>query len=79
MSTKQLMFGDAALTGPVVRGDADTVVRHIDEIGNVSPQTSDLYVALARATARRAVDAHLLDPAVGDAVLDAIEGVEGEE
>ncbi len=45
----------------------------------MSPQTSDLYVALARATARRAVDAHLLDPAVGDAVLDAIEGVEGEE
>ena len=71
-----LRLGDAALTGPVVRGDADTVVRHIDEIGNVSPQIADLYVALARATTRRAVDAHLLSAADGDTVLEAIEGVE---
>jgi predicted short-subunit dehydrogenase-like oxidoreductase (DUF2520 family) len=71
-----LRLGDAALTGPVVRGDAETVVRHIDEIGNVSSQTADLYVALARATARRAVDAHLLPPADGDVVLEAIEGLE---
>jgi predicted short-subunit dehydrogenase-like oxidoreductase (DUF2520 family) len=71
-----LRLGDGALTGPVMRGDAETVVRHIDEIGNVSPQTADLYIALARATARRAVDAHLLAAAEGDALLEAIEGLE---
>jgi predicted short-subunit dehydrogenase-like oxidoreductase (DUF2520 family) len=71
-----LRLGDAALTGPIVRGDAETVVRHIDEIGNVSPQTADLYVALARATVRRAVDAHLLSSAEGDVVLEAIEAIE---
>ena len=74
-----LRLGDNALTGPVMRGDAETVVRHIDEIGNVSPQSADLYVALARATARRAVDAHLLRPDEGDAILDAIEGAEDDQ
>lgn len=73
-----LRLGDDALTGPVMRGDAATVARHVDEIGNVSPQTADLYVALARVTARRAVDAGLLSEAEGDAVLEAIEAAEGE-
>ena len=73
-----LRLGDQALTGPAMRGDADTVARHIDEIGNVSPQSADLYVALARVTTRRAVDAGLLREAEGDVVLDAIEGAEGD-
>ncbi len=73
-----LRLGDQALTGPAMRGDADTVARHIDEIGNVSPQSADLYVALARVTTRRAVDAGLLKEAEGDVVLDAIEGAEGD-
>jgi predicted short-subunit dehydrogenase-like oxidoreductase (DUF2520 family) len=73
-----LHLGDQALTGPVMRGDAATVARHIDEIGNVSPQTADLYVALARVTVRRAVDAGLLRESDGDAVLDAIEDAEDE-
>jgi predicted short-subunit dehydrogenase-like oxidoreductase (DUF2520 family) len=73
-----LQLGDQALTGPVMRGDAATVARHIDEIGNVSPQTADLYVALARVTVRRAVDAGLLRESEGDAVLDAIEDAEDE-
>lgn len=74
-----LRLGDQALTGPVMRGDAATVARHVDVIGDVSPQTADLYVALARATARRAVDAGLLSEADGDAVLEAIEGSSGAE
>lgn len=73
-----LRLGDQALTGPAMRGDADTVARHIDEIGNVSPQSADLYVALARVTTRRAVDAGLLKEAAGDIVLEAIEGAEGD-
>lgn len=71
-----MRLGDNALTGPVMRGDAETIIRHIDEIGNVSPQDADLYVALARATARRATDAHLLSADDGDAILDAIESAE---
>jgi predicted short-subunit dehydrogenase-like oxidoreductase (DUF2520 family) len=71
-----MRLGDNALTGPVMRGDAETVARHIDEIGNVSPQNADLYIALARVTVRRAVDARLLSTADGDGVLEAIEAAE---
>jgi predicted short-subunit dehydrogenase-like oxidoreductase (DUF2520 family) len=74
-----LRLGDRALTGPVMRGDAETVAAHIDVIGNVSPQTADLYVALARATARRAVDAGILGADQGEAVLEAIEGLEDDQ
>lgn len=71
-----LRLGDAALTGPVVRADTDTVARHVDEIGNVSPQAADLYVALARETARRAVASRLLSIDDGDAVLEVLEAPE---
>jgi predicted short-subunit dehydrogenase-like oxidoreductase (DUF2520 family) len=39
----------AALTGPVARGDLETVVRHIDAM---PPDERDLYRALARAALR---------------------------
>jgi predicted short-subunit dehydrogenase-like oxidoreductase (DUF2520 family) len=56
-----LVAGDAALTGPVVRGDVETVRAHLAEISMVAPATLDSYVALARATANRAVlDGRLL-------------------
>ncbi len=47
--------GDAALTGPIVRGDLNTVRAHLDEITAKAPQTMASYVALARATLARAV------------------------
>jgi predicted short-subunit dehydrogenase-like oxidoreductase (DUF2520 family) len=47
--------GDAALTGPIVRGDAGTVAAHLADIDANAPQTLDSYVALARATLQRAV------------------------
>jgi predicted short-subunit dehydrogenase-like oxidoreductase (DUF2520 family) len=47
--------GDAALTGPIVRGDLGTVRAHLDDIARNAPQTLASYVALARATLDRAV------------------------
>ncbi len=47
--------GDAALTGPIVRGDLNTVRAHLDEIARSAPQAMDSYVALGRATLARAV------------------------
>lgn len=53
--------GDAALTGPIVRGDVQTVAGHLDDILVWAPQTLDSYVALARATLARVVpDGRLL-------------------
>jgi predicted short-subunit dehydrogenase-like oxidoreductase (DUF2520 family) len=56
-----LSYGDAALTGPIVRGDVETVRAHLKEIAASAPDTVDAYVAMARATANRAVlDGRLL-------------------
>lgn len=67
-----LREGDAALTGPVVRGDAGTVARHLEAIGSVSPQTRSAYLALARLTAERALDAGLLDAVRAEPLLDVL-------
>ncbi len=56
-----LLYGDAALTGPIVRGDAGTVQAHLEDIAANAPQTLSSYIAMARATLSRAVaDGRLL-------------------
>lgn len=56
-----LAQGDAALTGPIVRGDVNTVRAHLADISANAPQTLASYVAMARATLDRVVtDGRLL-------------------
>jgi len=50
-----LAEGDAALTGPIVRGDVNTVRAHLVEISATAPDTLPSYLALARATLDRVV------------------------
>ena len=50
-----LAHGDAALTGPIVRGDVQTVAAHLRDIEANRPDTLSSYVAMARATLDRAV------------------------
>ena len=46
-----LAYGDAALTGPIVRGDVETVRAHLAEHrASRRPHTLESYVAMARAT-----------------------------
>lgn len=53
--------GDAALTGPIVRGDVETVRGHLAELAANEPDTLPSYVAMARATLDRVVtDGRLL-------------------
>lgn len=53
--------GDAALTGPIVRGDVNTVRAHLEDIEANAPHTLASYVAMARATLARVVtDSRLL-------------------
>jgi predicted short-subunit dehydrogenase-like oxidoreductase (DUF2520 family) len=54
-----LRLGDAALTGPVARGDAATVAAHLDALRD-APMARRTYIALARLTADRALQAGLL-------------------
>ena len=55
-----LRHGDRALTGPVARGDAGTVRKHITVLREASPDTVPAYLALARRTAYRAANAGVL-------------------
>lgn len=61
---------DAALTGPVVRGDAGTVAEHLRAL---PPHLLESYVANARRALARAVESGRLDPAKATAVADALE------
>jgi predicted short-subunit dehydrogenase-like oxidoreductase (DUF2520 family) len=49
-----LRLGDAALTGPVSRGDVATVRAHLATLTKDAPETVAAYVAMARRTAERA-------------------------
>ncbi len=50
-----LAHGDAALTGPIVRGDLGTVRAHLEQVAAEAPTSLPSYLALARATLARAV------------------------
>lgn len=67
-----LRLGDAALTGPVARGDVGTVGDHLRELDRLSPEIRRTYVALARATALRALDSGRLRPASAEPLLDTL-------
>jgi len=69
-----LAEGDAALTGPIVRGDVNTVRAHLAEVTANAPETLPSYVAMARATLDRVVTDGRVLPIRADAirrVLDA--------
>lgn len=67
-----LRHGDTALTGPVSRGDAQTVADHLQRLSDVSPVVGDAYRAMARLTADRALAAGLIDPAAAEELLDVL-------
>jgi predicted short-subunit dehydrogenase-like oxidoreductase (DUF2520 family) len=67
-----LRSGDRALTGPVARGDAGTVVTHLATLAEHAPGAIDAYVAMSRLTAGRALAAGLLDLEAAADLLDAL-------
>jgi predicted short-subunit dehydrogenase-like oxidoreductase (DUF2520 family) len=70
-----LRLGDAGLTGPVARADADTVAEHLAALAQVSPEALRAYVALARLTADRALAAGMLAPPEAQRLLEVLAGV----
>ena len=67
-----LRLGDAALTGPVARGDAGTVAAHLAQLAEQTPDILPTYVALARATAARALASGRLTAAAAESLLDVL-------
>jgi len=49
-----LTAGMDALTGPIARGDADTVAAHLSALGASAAAERSLYLSMAQATADRA-------------------------
>jgi predicted short-subunit dehydrogenase-like oxidoreductase (DUF2520 family) len=70
-----LRSGDAALTGPVARGDAGTVRAHLEVLAQVAPEVLPSYLAMARLTADRAIASGRLDPDRAGALLEALGSV----
>jgi predicted short-subunit dehydrogenase-like oxidoreductase (DUF2520 family) len=71
-----LAQGDAALTGPIVRGDVNTVRAHLDDLAAAAPQTLGSYVALARATLGRVVTDGRLLPIRAATMRRVLDGVD---
>ena len=72
-----LASGEAALTGPVARGDAGTVRSHHEallrrEVDSGGPDIRLAYEELARATAQRALQRGLLKEARATEILDIL-------
>jgi predicted short-subunit dehydrogenase-like oxidoreductase (DUF2520 family) len=67
-----LRSGDAALTGPVARGDVGTVAEHLRQLEAVGPDLRPTYLALARATAERALASGRLRPSAAEPLLDIL-------
>ncbi|MFC9225917.1 Rossmann-like and DUF2520 domain-containing protein [Streptomyces hygroscopicus] len=70
-----LRSGDAALTGPVARGDAGTVAAHVAELRRHAPQAVAGYLAMARTTADRALAHGLLKPELAEDLLGVLSDV----
>jgi predicted short-subunit dehydrogenase-like oxidoreductase (DUF2520 family) len=69
-----LRLGDAGLTGPVARGDVDTVAGHIAALRDTSPEALQAYLALARLTADRALAAGILSAPDAQRLLGVLSG-----
>ena len=73
-----LRSGDAALTGPIARGDAGTVASHLSQLAKLGQASGPVdplvnaYLALARLTADRALEAGLLAPERAGELLEVL-------
>ena len=67
-----LRLGDAALTGPVARGDVATVRKHVSTLAETAPELLPSYLAMARRTARRAHESGRLSDEQLAAVEEAL-------
>ncbi|MBO1766073.1 MULTISPECIES: DUF2520 domain-containing protein [Allobranchiibius] len=77
--TNALEHGDRALTGPVARGDVETVRAHLQVLSDESPDVPDSYRAMALATALRAAERHATPARTTRPMLDLLDpnGQEG--
>ncbi len=69
-----LASGEGALTGPIARGDVNTVRHHVELLA-ASGLPADIrtaYVSMARATAQRALERGIIGEATAAELLDLL-------
>ena len=71
-----LREGDAALTGPVARGDAATVRAHLAELTEGDSGTREAYLVLARVTLDRALATGFLTAAAAEPIAELLADAE---
>ncbi|MFA5843337.1 MAG: DUF2520 domain-containing protein [Coriobacteriia bacterium] len=64
----------AALTGPVSRGDAETVARHLAALADAPPEWREIYVALGRQQLRIAVERGSVDAEAAARIAALLDG-----
>jgi predicted short-subunit dehydrogenase-like oxidoreductase (DUF2520 family) len=67
-----LRLGDAALTGPISRGDAGSVKAHMAALNEFAPEVVSSYAALGELTTRRAIAEGMLSAVMADSILEAL-------
>lgn len=69
-----LASGSGSLTGPVARGDAGTVAQHLQVLGagELPPDVSGAYAAMAHAAVQRALERGLIGEGVAAELLDLL-------
>ncbi|WP_395657038.1 Rossmann-like and DUF2520 domain-containing protein [Nocardioides sp.] len=70
--------GDSALTGPIVRGDVNTVRAHLADIALNAPHTLPSYLALARDTLDRVVTDGRVLPIRAAAIRRVVDAAEAQ-
>jgi predicted short-subunit dehydrogenase-like oxidoreductase (DUF2520 family) len=65
--------GAQTLTGPLVRGEAETLRRHLDAIAETAPSARTAYELAARIVLEAAVNAGRIDHFAARSVLDVLE------
>ena len=67
-----LREGDAALTGPVARGDVATVRAHLRDLADADSGTREAYLVLARVTLDRALATGFLGAAAAEPIAELL-------
>ena len=70
---------EGALTGPVARGDRETVARHLEALANCPPELADLYRAAGAWTAELARRKGTIDDATAQALRELLDCQNGKE
>lgn len=67
--------GAESLTGPVVRGDKESIARHLDALTDASPHLVEDYARIARVIVDSAMRAHRIEKEEAERMIELLENL----